>query len=167
MRKWKDYKETINLSEDIFALARSGNINRLRRFIEITRGLDINEKNHKGYSPLMIAVYRGNLDAAKLLLGKGADPNSTDFSGNTVLMGAAFQGDVEMVMLLLQRGARKNSKNHTGFTAEQWANAFGRINVVDILTTTESKPSKIQNMINAVKIIWGFLKPNTKKEAIA
>jgi hypothetical protein len=100
-------------------------------------------------------------------LGKGADPNSTDFSGNTVLMGAAFQGDVEMVMLLLQRGARKNSKNHTGFTAEQWANAFGRINVVDILTTTESKPSKIQNMINAVKIIWGFLKPNTKKEAIA
>ena len=162
MRKWKDYKETINLSEDIFALARSGNINSLRRFIEITRGLDINEKNHKGYSPLMIAVYRGNLDAAKLLLGKGADPTSTEFSGNTVLM-----GDVVMVMLLLQRGARKNSKNHTGFTAEQWANAFGRINVVDILTTTESKPSKIQNMINAVKIIWGFLKPNTKKEAIA
>ena len=34
MRKWKDYKETINLSEDIFALARSGNIQRLQEFLE-------------------------------------------------------------------------------------------------------------------------------------
>ena len=166
MSNWKSYKETFNLSEDIFSLARSGDTNKLREFVEFSPELDFDQKNYKGYSPLMIAVYNGNVEAAEFLLGKDADPNSIDLSGNTILMGAAFKGDVGLVKLLLKRGANKDAKNHNGFTAEQWASAFGRMDVVSILKP-EASYSRSQNMMNAIKIIWGFVKPNTRKEAMA
>jgi hypothetical protein len=34
MSSWEDYKETFNLSEDIFALARSGNVERIQEFLK-------------------------------------------------------------------------------------------------------------------------------------
>ncbi len=166
MSNWEIYKDTFNLSEDIFTLARGGDILRLGRFLDSNPETDINQKNHKGYSPLMISVYNSNYSTSRLLLEEGADPNSSDFSGNTILMGAAFKGDVEMVALLVQRGAEKDLKNHNGLTAEQWASAFGRTDVISILKL-EANHSRFQNMMNAVKVIWGFLKPNTRKEAIA
>ena len=166
MSNWEDYKNTFNSSEDIFSLARGGNAQELKCFLNSDHGIDINQKNHRGYSPLMISVYNGNYETSGLLLEKGADPNSTDLSGNTILMGAAFKGDVELVTLLIKFGAQKDLKNHSGLTAQQWANAFGRTNVVLILST-EYKHSKFPNIMNTVKIIWGFLKPNTKKEALA
>jgi ankyrin repeat protein len=107
------------LSENIFLLARSGDTNKLREFVELSPELDVDQKNHKGYSPLMIAVYNGKVEAAEFLLGKGVDPNSIDLSGNTILMGAAFKGDVGLVKLLLNRGALKEIESFTGFTAEQ------------------------------------------------
>jgi uncharacterized protein len=165
MRDWNEYKDTFNLSEDIFQLARSGEVNKLREFIDSNPELDINQKNHKGYSPLMISAYNSNYSASKLLLEVGADPNSADFSGNTVLMGAAFKGDANLVSLLISQGSQKDLKNHQGLTAKEWASAFGRTNVVSILTMTEVNHSKFQNMVNAVKIIWGFLKPTSRKEA--
>ena len=166
MSSWEDYKETFNLSEDIFALARSGNVQGLQEFIKTFPSLDINQKNYKGYSPLMIGVYNSNYEVSELLMERGADPNSSDLSGNTILMGAAFKGDVEMVRLLLKRGANKNAKNQTGFTAEQWASAFGRMDVISILKP-DANYSRSQNMLNAIKIIWGFIKPNTRKEVAA
>jgi uncharacterized protein len=166
MSHWENYKNTFDSSENIFSLARSGNIQKLKNFLDSNHGIDINKKNHKGYSPLMIAVYNGNYEASGLLLKSGADPNSSDLSGNTVLMGAAFKGDVELVTLLIKFGSQKDLKNHDGLTAEQWASAFGRTQVVSLLSTKENY-SKFPNLLNAVKILWGFMKTNTKKEAIA
>jgi uncharacterized protein len=166
MRNWDNYKNTFNLSEDIFELARNGDVHELKVFFNANMKTDINQKNHKGYSPLMISVYNGNHETSELLLERGADPNSLDFSGNTILMGAAFKGDVEMVTLLIKQGAQKDLRNHDGLTAEEWAGAFGRKNVVSILKPKVNQ-SRPQNIMNAVKIIWSFIKPKTKKEAIA
>lgn len=167
MRDWNEYKDTFNLSEDIFQLARGGEVNKLREFIDSNPELDINQKNHKGYSPLMISAYNSNYSASRLLLKAGADPNSADFSGNTVLMGAAFKGDANLVRLLISQGSRKDLKNHQGLTAKEWASAFGRTKVVPILTTRDTNDSKFQDMVNVVKIIWGFIRSNSRKEATA
>ena len=164
MSDWSTYKTTFNLSEDIFALARGGDIHQLNGFLNSNPGVDINKKNHKGYSPLMLAVYNGNHEVSRMLLKSGADPNSSDLSGNTVLMGAAFKGDVEMVILLVNRGAKPDQRNHDGITAEQWARAFGRSNVVSLLST-KANNSKFPNVFLAAKVLWGFLKPNFRKEA--
>ena len=164
MRNWKDYKNTFKTSEDLFALARSGNVNQLEVFFDSNREVLINQKNHKGYSPLMISVYNGNYEVSELFLKRGADPNSLDLSGNTILMGAAFKGDAEMIKLLVKRGAKKDLKNNMGLTAEEWASAFGRRQALSILKP-EANYSKFQNMMNAIKVIWAFLKPNSRKEA--
>ena len=163
MSDWNTYKTTFNLSEDIFALARGGDVNQLKGFLNSNLEVDINKKNHKGHSPLMISVYNGNHEISRMLLEKDADPNSSDLSGNTVLMGAAFKGDVEMVILLVNRGAKLDRKSHNGITAEQWARAFGRSNVVSLLST-KVKNSKFPNIFLAAKVLWGFLKPNFRKE---
>lgn len=166
MRNWEDYKETINLPEDVFSLARGGDVQSFAEFLDSNREQDINQKNHKGYSPLMISVYNGNYEASELLLERGADPDSSDLSGNTILMGAAFKGDAELIKLLIIRGARKELKNLDGLTAEQWASAFGRHNVLSILKP-DANYSKFQNMMNAIKVIWSFVKPKFKKEVTA
>jgi ankyrin repeat protein len=164
MGSWREYKKTFSSSENIFQIARSGDAYRLKDFLNSNLKTDINQKNHRGYSPLMISVYNSNHEVSRMLLEEGADPNSSDFSGNTVLMGAAFKGDVELVILLVNRGAKLDRRNNNGITAEQWARGFGRHNVVSILSTNANS-SKFQNMMLAAKIIWGFLKPTSGKEA--
>jgi len=164
MSKWDEYKETFKTEEDVFTLARSGDALRLRMFLDSNQETPINQRNHKGYSPLMISVYNGNYEASELLLERGADPNSTDLSGNTVLMGAAFKGDVEMIKLLIQRGAQRNLKNYYGLNAEGWASAFGRREALSILKP-EARYSRFKNILNLLKIVWEFMKPNIRKEA--
>lgn len=166
MREWNEYKSTFNLSEDVFMLARGGEVHRLRAFLASSPELDINQKNHKGHSPLMISVYLGNHEVSEFLLEMGADPNSTDLSGNTVLMGAAFKGDIEMVNLLIQKGAQKDLINPDGLTAEKWASAFGRKNVVSILRPDGDR-SFTENTLNAVKALWGLRKTFFRKEVAA
>ncbi len=166
MSNWKEYKNTFNSSMDIFSLARSGEINKFKTFLKSNPEIDINHKNHKGHSPLMIAVYMGNHEVSEFLIEKGADPNSTDLSGNTVLMGAAFKGDVAMVQLLIKQGAQKDLRNPDGLTAEHWASAFGRTNVTSILRPNGNRPF-IENILNAVKAIWGIRKTFFRKEVTA
>jgi ankyrin repeat protein len=132
MSNWDEYKKTFNVEEDVISLARNGDAIKLNDFLIANPDTDINQKNNKGYSPLMISVYHGHYDGTVLLLDRGANPNSTDFSGNTVLMGAAFKGDLGLISLLINHGAQKHLKNHAGMTAEEWAGAFGRTDVVSL-----------------------------------
>jgi ankyrin repeat protein len=166
MRNWEDYKETIKSSEDLFSLARNGELNKTQEYMLSNPGVDINQKNQKGYSPLMLAVYHGNFEVSELLLKNGADPDSPDLSGNTILMGAAFKGDVELIKLLIHHGARKDLINNNGMTANEWASAFGRQNALAILQP-EANHSLIQTAINFTKILWGMTKSHSGKEAAA
>jgi ankyrin repeat protein len=166
MCDWKNYKNTFKSAEDIFTLARSGDITEIEEFLAHRPEADINQKNHKGHSALMLAVYHGNYDASELFLKNGADPDSSDLAGNTILMGAAFKGDVESINLLIRHGASKELKNNNGMTAEEWASAFGRQNVLAILQP-EANHSLFQNLMNFTKILWGMTKSHNRKEATA
>ncbi len=166
MRNWNDYKATFGNPNNLFSLARSSDAEATGAFLDQNPGSDLNRKNHKGHSPLMLSVYNGNHAVSELLLSRGADPNSSDFSGNTVLMGAAFKGDVEAIQLLIRHGARKDVKNHTGMTAEQWASAFGRRQVLALLQP-KANHSRFQSLMNFTKILWGLMRSHFRKEATA
>jgi ankyrin repeat protein len=91
-----------------------------------------------GFSPLLKAVYSGNIKASKLLIDNGADINI--YSGNserqlkyaegTPLMYAAFRLDVAMVKILLEAGAdvTKGSLYYTS------ANSIEKKAVVDAMS---------------------------------
>lgn len=65
----------------------------------------IDAQNARGETPLMVAVQRGSVDAATLLLAAGADTGVHDFTAMTPLHIAAAKNYVEVVQLLLENGA--------------------------------------------------------------
>jgi methionyl-tRNA formyltransferase len=72
-------------------------------------GADINFRNYRGWSPLIIASYVGASKVIKALVSKGVDVNLPNFKGTTPLMYAmsCFEasGDSQPVELLLEAGA--------------------------------------------------------------
>src|SRR5262245_17796629 len=88
--------------------------------------VDLNARDERGYSALMLAAYCGGLEAAEVLLARGANPNGTDFAGNSVLMGAVFKGHLPLVRRLLEHGADPKLKNAAGLDAFDFALQFGR-----------------------------------------
>ncbi|XP_065573166.1 DNA-binding protein RFXANK-like isoform X2 [Artemia franciscana] len=65
-------------------------------------GIDLNEKDVNGLTPLMWAAAHGQAPTLSLLLAKGADPNIKSDTGETALHYGASSGHHEVVRLLLQ-----------------------------------------------------------------
>ena len=137
MRTWDDYKKTMKAESAIFDFARSGDVHALR--LQITPE-NINERNVKGHSALMLAAYNGNEEATEFLLESGAELNEPDFSGGTILMGAAFKGHLQIVKMLVEAGALTDLRNPQGQTALDFARMFGRTEVVHYLQRHQNQP---------------------------
>jgi uncharacterized protein len=111
-----------------FDAARTGNIPMLEEFI--ASKYDLNGRDEKGYTALILAAYHGNDDAVKLLIGAGADPCAADARGNTALMGAIFKGEVGIARQLLEAKCNPDQRNAAGQTAAMYAALFGRIEIM-------------------------------------
>ncbi|GBG29322.1 Ankyrin repeat domain-containing protein 17 [Hondaea fermentalgiana] len=70
---------------------------------------------------LIVAVYQGNEEIARLLLSAGANPNSNMLNGITPVAVAAFRGAIDCVRLLLEHGADLNVSAADGTTPLMWA----------------------------------------------
>jgi ankyrin repeat protein len=68
-------------------------------------GVNVNEKNALGATPLYWAAYVGNLDCISTLLDLGADVRATTLKGETALHFAAKCGHAQVLLLLLDWGA--------------------------------------------------------------
>ena len=76
---------------------------------------DVNEKNSKGYSLLLLGVMGGSFSIAGNLLKKGANVNVAGGYLGNALQAASALGDETMVQLLLDNGADVNaSGGHYG-----------------------------------------------------
>ena len=115
----------------IIHASRIGNIEVLQELIRLET--DLNVRDEKGYTPLIIACYNNQYRAAKLLLDSGADVNAQDYGGNTALMGVAFKGYKDIAEMLIAQGARLNLRHGNGGTALMFAAMFGRNDVLQLL----------------------------------
>jgi ankyrin repeat protein len=74
----------------------------------VARGCDLDECDNLGMTALLFAVYRGDVEAVRLLLEAGADPNRASRQGTTPLWHATDDfGLDEIAALLRQHGAQK------------------------------------------------------------
>jgi ankyrin repeat protein len=78
-----------HVKELYFDAARTGRVDLLDGLIKA--GMNPNEHDPRGFTPLILAAYNGHAQAVDFLIAKGADPCATDPKGNNALMGVAFK----------------------------------------------------------------------------
>ncbi len=135
---WEAYQQSISAPETLWSAVRANDVSELERLL--AANADINARDYRGYSPLMLAAYLAHQEVFELLLARGADPNTTDFAGNTAVMIAAFMGNRTMVSRLLERGADLDAKTASGEDVISTARRLGREDVVQLVEDLRSRP---------------------------
>lgn len=128
---WKQSQYMVAVPPTLWEAAKANSPAELGRLLDA--GCAIDERDHRGYAPLMLAAYAGHFEAVDLLLTRGANPNTEDLFGNTVLMGAAYKGHVAIVVRLLAAGADLAATNQGGLDARGFALAYGHPEVFVVL----------------------------------
>lgn len=134
-----DYTATPTTAGDVksqlqtyfFDAARAGRTDMLQEFI--TAGYDLNSRDGKGYTALILAAYHGHPAAVEQLIEAGADACAEDQRGNTALMGAIFKGELSIARRLMKTGCSANQANRVGQTPAMYAALFGRVELLDEL----------------------------------
>lgn len=105
----------------------------------LAAGMEVDTRDAKGNTALMIVAYKGYKSAAEWLISKGADVNASNKAGQTVLMLAGLHKDnrdrkspmsqkkQETIALVLEKGADIDAKDARGQTALQQAEALNHM----------------------------------------
>eukprot|EP00946_MAST-07B_sp_MAST-7B-sp1_P003724 g3724.t1 len=75
------------------------------------QGVDMNQVDKEGWTPLYRATHDGHTEIVKVLLANGADANQADSRGYSPLYRATENGHTEIVKVLLANGADVNKAN--------------------------------------------------------
>ncbi|KAF6212822.1 hypothetical protein GE061_010531 [Apolygus lucorum] len=105
-------------------------------------GLDVNEKNAQGYTPLFLLIEDGFECAAVFLLNAGADPNLR-VNDVTPLMMASVRGLKKVVLALLEKGADVNAVDKRGISALQMASYFALFNPPEVVQALIAKGADV------------------------
>ena len=80
-------------------------------------GLDVNDRDSKGYTSLHYAANRGKVEIVNILMERGADVNAVNDYGETPLhCAASWQDQPGVIRLLVEHGARPNVRDQYGET---------------------------------------------------
>jgi ankyrin repeat protein len=90
--------------------------------------------NKPGWAPLHYAATNGHVAIMRVLLEKHAFIDAQSPNGTTPLMMAAMYGTTEAVKLLLDEGADPLMKNQLGMTAADFAQRGNRPDAFDLVT---------------------------------
>ena len=101
----------------IARMCQTGSVVEVERLLE--EEADINEKDHRGTTPLMHASWWGHIDVVKLLIESGADLNQRNGRWNTALHFAYEEKHEDIVKLLVEAGAA-SMKNKIGIIPEDF-----------------------------------------------
>lgn len=118
---------------DVFAAAAIGRSDALKSAIGDARNVGLHA--YDGWTPLHLAAFFGQIDAARLLLDSGADVNavSRNSLANTPLHAATAGKHPLVALLLIDRGANGHTTDAGGYTPLQIATQNGLAAVVDKL----------------------------------
>jgi uncharacterized protein len=120
------------IQEMFFIAARTGRDDMIADLLRA--GADIEGRDPKGYTAIVLATYNGQRGTAELLLSLGANPDAGDTErGNTALMGVCFKGHADIAKSLVAAGADANVRNVAGQTALMMAVLFNQTEIIDLL----------------------------------
>jgi uncharacterized protein len=125
--------------KDIYDTARKGTVAEAKALIAANPKLVL-ETNKDGFTALVLAIYRGNNEVAKILIDKGSDINSHSDMG-TPLMAAIVKGNNEMAKVLIDKKANLNLADANGVTALIYAIQFQNAEAIEMLLKNKADKS--------------------------
>lgn len=131
-------------SKTIFDIARSGTVAEVKELMKQNPDV-INQTNENGFSALILACYRGNIDVAKFLIDHAKDVNYKSREG-TALAGLSVKYNKELVESLLKKNADPNIADATGATPLFWAVKSGNKELIELLLQYKADKSKKDSM---------------------
>jgi len=108
----------------------------------LQKGIDINVRNVRGNTPLVVAADAGRDRIVDILLGAGADVNLPDSNGWTPLMCAIITGRDEIALVLLQKGAKVNARSASGDTVLTLAAIRSSLKIIEMLIRKGADPEQ-------------------------
>ncbi|MGU3375335.1 ankyrin repeat domain-containing protein [Chryseobacterium sp. M5A1_1a] len=130
--------------KSIFDIARSGTVSEVKELMKQNPDI-INQTNDGGFSPLILACYRGNIEVAKYLIDHVKNVNYKSKEG-TALAGLAVKYNKDLVENLLQKNADPNIADDTGYTPLFWAVKFGNKELIELLLKYKADKSVKDSM---------------------
>ncbi len=121
----------------IYDAIRNKDIKKVELIIE-NQPKQINNKNNKGFTPLILASYYNNQEAVKLLLKNNANVDVISPMG-TALMAATYKGNVAIVKMLLAYQADVNLSDEKGTTALHYACLFNNTTIAKLILKKKPK----------------------------
>ena len=108
---------------------------------------DVNAKDERDRTLLMIAVYNNNYEISKLLIENGADINEQDDMKNNPFLYSGAEGQLEILKLLTKAGADTKITNRYGGVALIPASERGHTETVRyLLENTDIDVNHINNL---------------------
>jgi uncharacterized protein len=101
---------------DVFESAALGDLARLSRLLA-NDGALVKARSTDGFTPLHLACFFGQFEAAEALVRHGADANAVSPSRIAVIHSAAASRNAALLKLVLGAGADPNTQQQAGYTA--------------------------------------------------
>lgn len=112
--------------------ARSDNLAAVKWLVANGAEIDSLSKD-RGYTAIMDAVWRGNLEITQFLVKKGAELNTISKEGQTMLVLAVGADKVDIVKVLAENGADPDIQDGMGMSAYGYAQLFKKQEILSIL----------------------------------
>ncbi|KQR93687.1 hypothetical protein ASG01_07365 [Chryseobacterium sp. Leaf180] len=130
--------------KSVFDIARSGTVAELQTLMKKNPNV-INETNDNGFTPLILASYRGNKEVAAFLIDNVKDVNYKSQEG-TALAGLSMHYNRDLVEHLLKKNADPNIADSSGTTPLFWAVKNGNRELVELLLKNKADKTLKDNM---------------------
>lgn len=116
---------------DVFEIARRGTESQAKEALSQNKNC-FSIVNDEGFTPLILACYKGNDSVAKCLIQSESAINFNSSYG-TAIMAATVRGNLALVQLLLEHHADPNLSDGQGNTALIYAAMFQNVDIVKVL----------------------------------
>lgn len=128
--KWQPPRRPL-MPSDVSAAAELGDTKAVAKLLKL--GLALEDRDHRGCTPLIRAAGSGNLQTMQYLIKKGADLEAEAHAGATPLSAAISSRHVELVDALLEAGADPNHALPGGVQPLMVAAALGESGLCHLL----------------------------------
>ena len=145
-------KEPISQAAPLIASSARGDIEIVRTLLNASA--DVNARDRGGYTPVLRALEKSNLEIADLLLARPEiELNAQGASGVTVLMQYVGLNNEDMVRKVLDRGANVELQDSDGDTALHRAAQSGNVKILELLLAKGAKPD-VKNKVGGTPLMW-------------